>query len=202
MKTKNNKAYIVTRNGEFLYVKYKGKTPEIGTEFTGTLINSKYSFLNYRHAAAVLLMVLLSASGAYAYNIPVSTVTISSNPEVQLKSNIFNRVIEASSPDENTNKLINSMNLKNTNMDKAVTALTKQVKEKNKNDESVTKDLNDNKEKDSNLKNNTDNENKDSNIKDTNQNKINNTQKTKNENIDKENKSSGNRQNNSNKKDN
>jgi len=132
MKIDNKKAYIMTRNGEFYMVKFTKNAPLLGQEYTGELIVNKSSYYKYIASVAAILIVVLLGGGAYAYNKPVSTITLSDEPKIELKANIFNRVISVSAADSEGADLIKDLKLKNTSLDNAVITIISKVKD-NKN---------------------------------------------------------------------
>lgn len=203
MKIEGNKAYILAKNGEFLCIKIIGSSPIIGSEYTGNEIKKPLSRkLRHTAVAAILLFSFSLGGGVYAYNLPVSTITVSSIPEIQLKTNIFKRVIEISSKGENTEELIKDMNLKNKSIEEAVVKVANKVNSKDEVTVPLIIDINGKDLDTSNIKKNLDNKSINYKINNSNESKNDDQPPLKEKKNEKTNKTSTNKQNISNKSDN
>ena len=133
MKIEKNIAYIMTSNGEFIKVKINKNTssPMIGSEYCGEVLKNtfiKSNIVKYASVACLMLCIILSGGGAYAYYNPVSTVTISINPAIELKSNIWNKVIYANPLNGDGEKILKEISLKNKTVDDALVLVIDQSK--------------------------------------------------------------------------
>lgn len=133
MKIEKNIAYIMTTSGEFTKIKIdKNKpSPTIGSEYCGSTVKNtfmKTNMLRYTAAACLAFIILLTGGGAYAYNKPVSTVTVSINPAIELKSNIWNKVISITPLNSDGKKIIQEISLKNKEIDDALVSILNQAK--------------------------------------------------------------------------
>jgi len=123
-------AFIMTETGEFLKVKLNRNVPKIGEVFTGE-ISSKNSFYKYAAAAASLIFVLLSGSGAYAYYSPSASIIVSINPSVKLQVNKWDRVIKSIPLNEDGTTLLHGLNLKNNSLNSALDKIIDESKKDN-----------------------------------------------------------------------
>lgn len=138
VKTEGKKAYILTKDGEFTSVRISGKAPIPGSEYEGRTSEIKMFFLSGTKkiaAAAVFLLIFIAGGGALAYNIPVTTKTLSDNPKVEVKTNVFNNVISVSSTDPEIEKQLENINLKNSDLEQDI----KKIVENKKATESIKK---------------------------------------------------------------
>ncbi|MDW8802305.1 anti-sigma factor domain-containing protein [Clostridium sp. A1-XYC3] len=136
MEIKKNIAYLMTSTGEFTKVKVdKSKpVPSIGSQYSGLPVQNVFmnnNLLRYTSAACLALVIFLSGGTAYTYYKPVSTVTVSINPSMELKSNLWNRVIYVSPLNEDGNKLLKEISVKNKAVDDALTNILEQAKKDN-----------------------------------------------------------------------
>lgn len=123
-------AFIMTETGEFLKVKLNRNIPKIGEIFTGE-ISSKYAFYKYAAAAASLIFVLLSGSGAYAYYSPAASILVNINPSVKLQVNRWDRVIKSIPLNEDGIILLKDLNLKNNSINSALDKIIDESKKDN-----------------------------------------------------------------------
>lgn len=133
MKAENNTIYLMTSDGEFVKVKLnkKDSLPMIGSEYCGQIIKPSFirnNIFKYASVACLMLFTLLGGGGAYAYYKPVSTVTISINPSIELKSNTWGKVISATPINEDGKKILQEISLKNKTVDNALLLILDQSK--------------------------------------------------------------------------
>lgn len=133
MKIEKNIAYIMTATGEFAKIKIdKNKPlPTIGSEYCGLIIKNNFiksNVLRYTTAACLAFIILLTSGGAYSYYKPVSTVTVSINPAIELKSNIWNKVIYVNPLNSDGKKITEEISLKNKMVDDALVSIINQAK--------------------------------------------------------------------------
>lgn len=128
--TKGRSAVIMSDSGEFYKVNTAGKKIEIGEELTGTVtINKPF----YRSLAAVasLLFFILIGSGIYIYSTPVATVLVNINPSIQLKTNRYSRIISFTALNNDGNKVLKGIKLKNKTLDDGLYLIIKQSQKDN-----------------------------------------------------------------------
>ncbi|MHC1721470.1 MAG: anti-sigma factor domain-containing protein [Clostridiaceae bacterium] len=133
IKTEGNKVYILTDDGEFATVNASGALPAPGDEYAGEHFTSKpVPFGRFRliASAAALLIVFLVGGGAFAYNIPVSTKTLSMDPAVELKTNVFRQVISVSSTDTEVERQLEELDLKNPELEDKVQTIIENAQTK------------------------------------------------------------------------
>ena len=133
MKTEKSTVYLMTSDGEFIKVKLNKKEslPIIGSEYNGAVIEKSFvknNIFKYASVACLMLFMLLGGGGAYAYYKPVSTVTISINPVIELKSNVLKKVISANSLNGDGKKILQEISLKNMTVDDALSLVLDQAK--------------------------------------------------------------------------
>lgn len=133
MKIENSTLYLMTSEGEFVKVKLnkKNSLPMIGSEYCGEVIRTSFiktKVFKYASAACLMIFTLFGGSGAYAYYKPVSTITISANPSIELKSNRWGKVISANPINENGKKILQEISLKNKTVDDALLLVLDQSK--------------------------------------------------------------------------
>jgi hypothetical protein len=130
MQLSKNHAFIMTDTGEFLKVKLNKNAVKIGELFTGE-VSSKNAFFKYAAAAASLIFVLLSGSGAYAYYTPTASILVNINPSVKLQLNRWDRVIKSIPLNEDGSTLLQGLNLKNNSINSALDKIIDESKKDN-----------------------------------------------------------------------
>lgn len=134
MEIKENAAYIMTPDGEFLKIKIdKSKAlPVVGGEYNGKVYSTPFIYIKkfkYITAACLIFFVLSLGGEAYAYYTPVSTVTISINPSIEFKLNRWNRVLSSQALNSDGEKILKEIKTKNTQIDDALVMVVNQAKE-------------------------------------------------------------------------
>jgi len=133
IKAQGEKVYILTDDGEFATVKASGAVPAPGDEFSGEYLSAKPAPMGkfrWIASAAAILFVFLIGGGAFAYNIPFSTKTLSTDPGVELKTNMFKQVISVSSQDKDVDEQLNNLDLKSPELEKNVQSIINNAKSK------------------------------------------------------------------------
>lgn len=130
LKTHKNTATLVTATGEFVKVTISKNPPNIGDTYTGAVQKEKRILKPFAAAAAIAIF-LLSSAGVYAYSAPAATVEVTINPSIELKLNYFNKIIKSIPLNEDGSTLLKSINIKNKNIDEALTLLVSQAKKDN-----------------------------------------------------------------------
>lgn len=131
MKIEKNTATIMSSNGQFYKVTFKGKSPKIGQEFSGKVI-TKTRFINKNLiTAACIFFVILFGGVSFAYYTPASTIEININPSMQIKTNIFNRIISCKPLNNDGKKLLASINLTHKLLDDGLKEIIEQSKKDN-----------------------------------------------------------------------
>jgi hypothetical protein len=128
---KNNKAGIMTSDGEFIYVKTSKVLPKIGEIYAGEYCK-KNVFFPYKYAitAAVLMFIFISSVSAYAYYTPVTSIVLN-NPSVSLKANIWNKIISSKSLNADGNLILSNIKLNNKSIDVGLELIIKEAKADN-----------------------------------------------------------------------
>lgn len=108
---KGNKAVGLTPNGTFVKIKNTGKLG-IGCEVdVPTGIIKFNGFAKTVSIAAALIFVI--GLGLFAYNTPYSYIDIDINPSIEVTVNIFNRIIDIKALNNDGNKIIDNISVKN-----------------------------------------------------------------------------------------
>lgn len=133
MKIEAGTVYLMTGDGEFVKVRLdkKESLPMIGSEYCGEIIRPSFirsNIFKYASVACLMLFTLFGGGGAYAYSKPVSTITISTNSSIELKSNMWGRVISADPINENGKKILQEISLKNKTVEDALLLVLDQSK--------------------------------------------------------------------------
>ena len=126
MEIKYRKACIMTPDGEFTEVKIGNTIPSIGSTYTG-VIEKKLPFYKYVAAAACLVLFTSIGSGAYAYYTPTTSVVVSINPALELKLNRWNKIIKTIALNEDGNKLANSIDIENKDIDTGLSMILEEA---------------------------------------------------------------------------
>ena len=77
----------------------------------------------FRSLAACACLLLLCGVGAYSYFSPIAQIGIDVNPSIELKTNLYDRVIRAVPLNEDAETVLNGLQLRNVNLDTAVSAI-------------------------------------------------------------------------------
>ncbi|SHK19996.1 Anti-sigma factor N-terminus [Anaerobranca californiensis DSM 14826] len=109
LETKGKEAILLQEDGTF--IKVKNKNYKIGdkVEVKSSVFNKK----TILSLAASILFFLIVGGGVFAYNYPYYYVSLDVNPGILLTSNIFNRVIEATAINEEGEKILEDLKIKN-----------------------------------------------------------------------------------------
>lgn len=122
MEIKNKKACIMTADGEFAEVKIAGDSPSIGSSYTGITV-TKIPFFKYASAVACLLLFTSIGGVAYGYYKPITSIVLDLNPSLELKANKWNRIIKTLPLNNDGEKLLASLNVKNKSIDEALSMI-------------------------------------------------------------------------------
>lgn len=128
---------VITDKGDFLKVK-RQMSAAIGDEIE---LKPKMAHLTYRKLAgmaACVLMCIFLSTGVYAYYTPYSYVSVDINPSIALSLNRFERVISVNPLNEDAVTLLkDTKNLKNQDINDALSEIIKSASEKGYIDEKV-----------------------------------------------------------------
>lgn len=116
-----SKAVILTSTGEFVNV-IATRDMNIGDEYTKT---TTINFIKKtsKGLVAALAMFTLLGGGLSAYYIPVATLNLHINPSVQLKTNLFNKVIYSNALNSDGKVILDNINVKNKNFNEALSLI-------------------------------------------------------------------------------
>lgn len=123
-------AIIMTNHGEFLKVASGKNKPQIGEIFTGEAAKST-PFYKYALSAASLAFVLLFGSSAYAYYTPVASIQVDINPSIKLDINRFNRIIKTTPLNEDGERVLSEINIKNKPINAGLNLIVDEAKKDN-----------------------------------------------------------------------
>jgi AAA ATPase containing von Willebrand factor type A (vWA) domain len=76
-------------------------------------------------------LFVISFGGGYAYYTPAATIQVSINPQIELKINRFNRIIECSPLNDDGKIILEDMKIKNKNIDDALILVVEEAKKDN-----------------------------------------------------------------------
>jgi hypothetical protein len=121
---------VITENGDFLKVK-RQMSAAIGDEIQ---LKQQKKYLSYKRLAGIaacFLACIFLSTGVYAYYTPYSYVSLDINPSISLSLNRFERVISVNPLTEDAVSFIKeTKNLKNQNIDKALSEIISSASDK------------------------------------------------------------------------
>lgn len=117
-----NTAVLLTSTGEFMEV-IATKDMSLGKEYVKTITHISFIRNIPKTLIAALLMFTLLGGGFGAYYTPVTTLTLHINPSVQLKTNLFNRVIYSAALNSDGKIILDNINIKNKNFNDALSLI-------------------------------------------------------------------------------
>ncbi|WP_097026074.1 anti-sigma factor domain-containing protein [Clostridium peptidivorans] len=117
-----SKAVLLTSTGEFVEV-FATKSMNIGEEYIKTSTNISFIRNIPKALIAALLMFALLGGGLSAYYTPVATLNLRINPSVQLKTNLFNKVIYSNALNSDGQVILDNINVKNKNFNDALCSI-------------------------------------------------------------------------------
>lgn len=137
--SKNN-AILLTSTGEFVNVSAT-RDMHIGEEYNK--INGNISFIRKIPKAfiAALFMFTFLGGGLGAYYTPVTTLNLHINPSIQLKTNLFNKVIYSSALNSDGKIILDTITVKNKNYNDALSLIVTE----SENQKFITEDYKSNK---------------------------------------------------------
>jgi hypothetical protein len=94
-----------------------------------THVNKKRISFKHLAAVAAVLTIVLGA-GMFAYAMPVYYISVDINPSILMKANIFERILSTEAINEDALPILETLDLKNTSVKKAVTEVMEQLNAK------------------------------------------------------------------------
>lgn len=144
VKSLKKSAYILTSMGEFIKIKTDSRV-NIGEVAEG---KEKKILKHYKLYISILLffIIIIGSGIVIEYRRPQSIIVIETSSNIVMRVNKFNKVIYAYSPTEKGDKLIESVNMLNKDIDQAMVetfeyALNNQMLEINKESPSLSKKI-------------------------------------------------------------
>ncbi len=128
MKKEKNTALIMTAAGGFYKVSAWNRSPQIGEEFSGKVKKEAGFYKNFI-TAAILMFMVTTVGGAFAYYTPAAAITVDINPSIQLKTNIFDRIISAEALDSDGKAILGSIRVKNKSLNAGLNLIVKKSEE-------------------------------------------------------------------------
>lgn len=117
--------FIKIRNKDSLQVGYEIEVPSI-INFTSTMKLTKVASI-----AAIFLFVAFIGLGAYGYTVPYSYIDIDINPSVEITTNIYDRVIDVVSLNEDGRELLTKLDsIKNKGIEDGIDSILDKAEEK------------------------------------------------------------------------
>ena len=115
METKNGRAVLLTKGGEFVNV--KDKNYSVGEKVNITL--------NTGRLCAMAASLVIVCAGIGSYFVPAGYVSVDINPSLMMTVNIYNRVIDVKSLNDDARVLLNKVNIKGKSAEDSVEMLIK-----------------------------------------------------------------------------
>src|SRR5690554_2889559 len=112
LEIKGNKAIIMTPNGEFVNISFRGKAPSIGEIYSGRI--SKYNNA-IRHLAIVasITFILICVSAIKLYYTACASIIVSINPSIEITINRWDRIIKAIPLNDDGSKILSEIKINN-----------------------------------------------------------------------------------------
>lgn len=130
MKVYNKYVCVRTIRGEFINVKLKGYTPNIGDIYTGIIYNGGSTLAAGGILVACIIAVILLGQNIYYYFKPSATVIVDIPPTIQLKINKWDKIIDVKTFKSSSKKLVEPLEIKNTYINKGLEAIITEAKNK------------------------------------------------------------------------
>lgn len=119
METKNGRAVLLTKGGEFVNIKNKGYS--IGDKVNITS--------NTGRLCAMAASLVIVCAGIGSYLVPTGYVSVDINPSLMMTLNMYNRVIDVTSFNDDARVLLNKTDIKGKSAEKSVEMLIKASEE-------------------------------------------------------------------------
>lgn len=124
----NNKAILMTNEGEFISINSK-ENLEIGQEYVYRA-KKIYNFKGMLIAASIALFVFSSLLYNMYFTV-YAAITVSINPKIRFEINRFERIIKVLPLNEDAQKIISDIKLTNKKLDNGLVIFVNKAKEKN-----------------------------------------------------------------------
>lgn len=123
MEILGGKAVVMNGSGDFIQVRNRNYT--VGQQLKQ---NAHPATKPYRlaMAAAAALLVILSG-GIYAYCTPYAQMNVDVNPSIGMDLNVFNRIVAAYAYNEDAQKILTQLRLKNASVDTATRQMVEEL---------------------------------------------------------------------------
>lgn len=119
METKNGRAVLLTKDGEFVNIKNKGYS--IGDKVNITS--------NTGRLCAMAASLVIVCAGMGSYFVPAGYVSVDINPSLMMTLNLYNRVIDVKTFNDDAQVLLNGTNIKGKGAEESVEMLIKASEE-------------------------------------------------------------------------
>ncbi|MBM7581952.1 hypothetical protein JOD02_000789 [Caldicoprobacter guelmensis] len=113
LEVKGTTTVIMTPSGQFVKVRVKGRSPEVGELYCGEALGASKTFIRYVALAAAIMLVLLSLSVLRLYYTAYASVVVDINPSIELVVNRWERIIKAVPLNEDGGKVLSGIKLIN-----------------------------------------------------------------------------------------
>jgi hypothetical protein len=122
-----NYAVIMNDTGEFKRI--KNKAYEIGQriELNTSKVRIPASLMKWLASTAAAAILLLGGT-AYAYNTPYTELSLDINPSIELSANIFNTIIDVTAMNEDAQRILDRLQLRDCDLQTAIQAITAELK--------------------------------------------------------------------------
>lgn len=128
MKVYDKYVCIRTVRGEFINVKLKDYTPNMGDIYTGIIYKNNSMLTTGGILVAGIIAIILLGQNIYYYFTPSATVIVDIPPTIQLKINKWDKIIDVKTFKLSGQKLVKPIKLKNTSINKGLETIITEAK--------------------------------------------------------------------------
>ncbi|MCY6484839.1 hypothetical protein OW763_10850 [Clostridium aestuarii] len=141
---KVEKNYICIRSvhGQFINLKIKNYTPNIGDIYTGTPYKPKSVTIARVVFILFLIGLIVLGRNIYYYFVPSATIIIKISPTVQIKTNKWDKIISVNGVKRSGKALLENIKIKNKNINEGLELIINEAKSKKIIDEKYIKNKN------------------------------------------------------------
>lgn len=132
VKIYNNYVCVRTVHGDFINLKIKNYTPNVGDIYTGPIYQGKSLNIVLAIVFCLFLSIIFLGKNIYHYFTPTATIIVSIPPSISLKVNKWNKIIDASGINSSGKELYNFIDVKNKPLNEGLQIIIKEAKAQKK----------------------------------------------------------------------